>query len=244
MFVAHVRNNSHFVLLTGAKSATVFEVNDPFYNQTTYEYSDISDMIMYSVAGTRLGSLRGGRPNVVSDAPPLGTSVIPHPMPLWKQCDPRWGNDLIVTQTVCQVGCLMSSTSMALDGHKIKINNGTGSYTATPGSLNAWLKANGGYTQGNDMEESVVPHVDPSRVQWPADGMHRTNDLSPAQVQAMLKAGRPVIANVMHGEHFVLVVGWDADNEDTLVVNDPGFDRHTYSFSKDVVGWRLFDMKF
>ena len=36
--------------------------------------------------------------------------------------------------------------------------------------------------------------------------------------------GRPVIANVMHGGHFVLVVGYDTIDGDTLYVNDPGFD--------------------
>ena len=57
----------------------------------------------------------------------------------------------------------------------------------------------------------------------------------------MLGAGSPVIANVMHGEHFVLVVGWSHDG-DTLFVNDPGFNRASYSFKQDVMGWRLFRM--
>ena len=37
-------------------------------------------------------------------------------------------------------------------------------------------------------------------------------DLSIAQVGKMLHSGRPVIANVLHGRHFVLVVGTDALN--------------------------------
>ena len=45
------------------------------------------------------------------------------------------------------------------------------------------------------------------------------------------------------GGHFVLVVGYDrAASGDTLYVNDPGFDRVSYSFTKDVVGWRLYAM--
>lgn len=39
------------------------------------------------------------------------------------------------------------------------------------------------------------------------------------------------------------VTGWDSANPDTLMVNDPGFDRATYSYSGDVVGWRLFTMQ-
>ena len=59
----------------------------------------------------------------------------------------------------------------------------------------------------------------------------------------MLEAGHAVIANVMHGGHFVLVVGYDkADGGDTLYVNDPGFDRRSYSYKQDVVGYRLFQM--
>jgi hypothetical protein len=33
------------------------------------------------------------------------------------------------------------------------------------------------YTQGNDLEEDVVPAINPQLIQWPADGMHTTNDI-------------------------------------------------------------------
>ena len=62
-----------------------------------------------------------------------------------------------------------------------------------------------------------------------------------ATLVAMLAGGAPVIANVMHGHHFVLVVGYAGDG-DTLYVNDPGFERSTYSFAADVVGWRLYNV--
>ena len=45
-------------------------------------------------------------------------SVVPTPYRLFKQCDPRWAEDrmgLTGTHSVCEVGCLMSSTSMALN---------------------------------------------------------------------------------------------------------------------------------
>ena len=70
--------------------------------------------------------------------------------------------------------------------------------------------------------------------------MHRTNDVPMSAVRTLLCAGEPVIANVMKGRHFVLVVG--SSDDDTLVVHDPGFNRTTYSISSDVVGWRLFNM--
>lgn len=45
-----------------------------------------------------------------------GSPVIPFQYPLYKQCDSRWGNQLMQTETICSVGCLMSSTSMAIAG--------------------------------------------------------------------------------------------------------------------------------
>jgi hypothetical protein len=53
----------------------------------------------------------------------------------------------------------------------------------------------------------------------------------------------PVIAWVLNRTHFVLVTGWDAGDSDTLYVNDPYFQRDTYSYAKDVVGWRFFTME-
>jgi hypothetical protein len=87
-----------------------------------------------------------------------------------------------------------------------------------------------------------VPNIDPAKITWPSDGMHTTNDLPLDTIRAYLLKERIVIANVMHGEHFVLVTGFSYSDPDTLYVNDPGFSTTTYSYSNDVVGWRLFDM--
>ena len=78
--------------------------------------------------------------------------------------------------------------------------------------------------------------------------MHPKNDISWDAIVAMLVAGSPVIANVEGGRHFVLVVGYDSDRAqggdlDTLYVNDPGNDRQLYSYTHDVVGWRLYEMR-
>jgi hypothetical protein len=56
---------------------------------------------------------------------------------------------------------------------------------------------------------------------------------------------RVVIANVLHGGHFVLVQALGGKNasgpEAAVFVHDSGFDRGVYSFA-EVVGWRIFDM--
>ena len=90
------------------------------------------------------------------------------------------------------------------------------------------------------MIESAVLKIDPEHIRWPYDGMHTTNDISLPSIRALLVHHRVVIANVMQGQHFVLVTGFSYEDQDTLYVNDPGFDKDTYSYSKDVVGWRIF----
>ena len=96
--------------------------------------------------------------------------TIPFYFPLYKQCDSAWGSDLMVTKTICQVGCLMSSVSMGLSGSNIDIE-GLG---ADPGTLNTWLQENGGYDDYNDLIESVVPEINPDRIVWPDDGLSET----------------------------------------------------------------------
>jgi Peptidase_C39 like family len=226
-----------------------------------YPYANISDVIAYKVVGledaaraekkielsdTVLAVNKEGVVKAPAASKPVEVSspVIPYAYPLYKQCDPRWGNDLIYTDTVCAVGCLMSSVSMAIGGHNMRITNSSGvKVTSDPGTLNAWLKAHKGYDQ-NDLDEAVVPGINPTHIQWSdASGMHTTNNIPLSQIQTLIKQKAPVIANVMAGHHFVLVTGWDSANPDTLMVNDPGFDRTTYSYTTDVVGWRLFTMQ-
>jgi len=54
---------------------------------------------------------------------PAPFKTVPFKFPMFKQSDSRWGQDIMVTKTISQVGCLMSSTSMALAGCNIPINN-------------------------------------------------------------------------------------------------------------------------
>jgi hypothetical protein len=77
----------------------------------------------------------------------------------------------------------------------------------------------------------------------PTDGHHAAN-ISYAELTTILSADVPrvMIANVLHGRHFVLVVGIDSVSNDTLWVRDSGFSRATYSLSQDVLSWRIFDI--
>lgn len=167
VFIAHVHNPEipshpvdHFVLLDSFdQAADRFGVRDPFFNETTYALAEIADVLQYEVVSqvkcmhaitssritttwfTRM-FLRG----CIWVQLPVH-SLVPEAYPLYKQCDPRWAEDVIGIdapptdrKTVCAVGCLMSSTSMVLAQRGILIDG----QPSTPGSLNAWLRANGG----------------------------------------------------------------------------------------------------
>ena len=67
--------------------------------------------------------------------------------------------------------------------------------------------------------------------------VHSTDSMqNNAQIQVLIHALS------QKGRHFVLVVGVDTGNQDTLYVHDSGFNRTTYSLKADVVGWRIFQM--
>jgi hypothetical protein len=98
------------------------------------------------------------------------------------------------------------------------------------------------YDASSDLDEAVCAKVS-TRVVWPADGHHAAN-ISYTQLASILTANVPrvMIANVLHGRHFVLVVGVDSVSNDTLWVRDSGFNRATYSLQQDVLSWRIFDV--
>ena len=214
--VAHVRNKTHFVLLLGpTPTGFTFRVNDPGFNKTSYTYDDVSDIIRFKV----------------------------DKYPVYKQCNSSWGSTVMGGDgdTICQVGCLMSSISSGLAGTNIQVEG----KLATPATVNKFLQTHNGFLPHNSaLKEDMIPSIAPGRVVWPADGMHLSNDIPLEQIKKYVdqEVPRICIANVMHGQHFVLVVGYRGDG-DTLVVNDSGFNRNTYSYSKDVVGWRIFDMR-
>jgi len=169
----------------------------------------------------------------------VNATVIPYKYPLFKQCDPAWGNKLIgtsTTNTICDVGCLMSSVSMALNGKDVEINGNA----SNPLTLNNWLVANGGYVDADELQESVVPQLDTTHVKW-VGSLFNNTALSPAQIKTYLNDGSTiVIYNVDQGRHFVLGTGYD-DTDVHFYVNDPGFERDYYNYT-DIVGYRIFSM--
>ena len=72
-------------------------------------------------------------------------TTIPFPFPLFSQCNEIWADDLMDTKTICSVGCLMSSTAMAIAGSNILIKDNVTHIESTPRTLNQWLRNNNGY---------------------------------------------------------------------------------------------------
>lgn len=140
---------------------------------------------------------------------------------------------------VSQQGCMMTSVSMALAGADVDLSNTT---KVNPLTLNSWLLDHDGYGEKSIVIGSVLTKINPDRISYnEATDVHLVNDLKYSEISSFLLNGKVVIANVNYGEHFVLVTGFTNDG-DTLIVNDPGFERSTYSHLQDVVGYRLLDV--
>lgn len=67
--------------------------------------------------------------------------------------DMLWApHSVMEKHTICEVGCLMSSVAMALNHYSVLIDG----QSANPGTLNSWLQKNGGYVDGDDLDEKDV----------------------------------------------------------------------------------------
>jgi hypothetical protein len=146
----------------------------------------------------------------------LAVGVFTRTYPLYKQCDPAWKNEQLGTSsnTICSAGCLMSSASMALTG--------TG-HSFNPSTLNAWLKAHGGYVSGDLFVWGSINSL----------GLTYEGKVANSQIKAKLDQGKVVICNVHNGGHWVLATGYNGDN---ILVNDPGYSTTSYTLSQIVDG--------
>ncbi len=146
----------------------------------------------------------------------LVTLALSRTYPLYKQCDPKWANEQLGTSsnTICKAGCLMSSASMALAG--------TG-HASNPSTLNAWLKAHGGYVSGDLFVWGAINSL----------GLTYEGKVANSQIGAKLDQGKVVICNVHNGGHWVLAFGHSGDN---ISVNDPGYSVNSYAISQIVDG--------
>ena len=154
--------------------------------------------------------------------------------PSFKQCDVRWGSDVMGIvgdghrATICQEGCAMTCLSMVLAGRKLWAAGGN----VTPGTLNQYLAAHGEYRcDSGDCDNLVLTAADDltgGRMrlvgEW-AIGSISTNLL----VDGLAANDIAFIAHVANrGHHFVLLREFDP-KADTFAVLDPLYSTQTYS---------------
>jgi len=138
--------------------------------------------------------------------------VEPETWVLFKQCDPVWGHNGLgrCSLTICQAGCAMTSVAMILHTKGMNLN---------PSSLNKWLDREGGYVDGCDIVWASVDKMGRTTFQGIFSESYTT-------LCSKIREGHGVVANVMNGEHWVLLTGCDGSGN--YYVNDPGYDRNVY----------------
>lgn len=118
------------------------------------------------------------------------------------------------TSTMCQVGCLVSSVAMALTG--------TG-HNYNPSTLNAWLKANKGYTNKDDFVWASINTF----------GLTFEGKIPNSLIRLNLDVGYVLIINVKKGAHWVLATSY---NQNTIYVKDSLYNVESYDISEVVSG--------
>ena len=137
--------------------------------------------------------------------------------PLFKQCNGQWADNYIDTKTIWEVGCLMSSVSMALNGLGKSIDGGA----INPGTLNAWLKKVGGYSGNLFVWGSCTS---PFSLKYLGQFADVSNYVSDKYI---------VILNVHNGGHWVLATSYSGG---VYKVNDPGYQTTQYSSAEVDIG--------
>jgi len=134
-------------------------------------------------------------------------------VPIYKQCDPAWGDDTLGTcnTTMCRAGCAVTSSSMLYTYY---------GGTRDPGQLNDCLTNNAGYANGCLIywQNACMPQ-----------GVSFDRTGTADDIDGELAAGYPVITWVSNGStsmHFVVIVG---NENGEYQINDPYWDYHTIS---------------
>jgi hypothetical protein len=91
-----------------------------------------------------------------------------------------------------------------------------------PGSLNTWLRNNGGYASGCNIYWGSVDAFGVTKYQ----GKQNANE---NEICNGLSKGHGIIANVHNGGHWVLLTACAGGG--TFYVNDPGYNTATYHLS-------------
>ena len=133
--------------------------------------------------------------------------------PDWRQCDGSWGSDNLGTcsDTICSSGCAITSVSMFMAYR---------GYGGNPGTLNSWLRNNGGYASG-----CLIYWGKPDELGFTS--FNGKQNPTYDTVCASVERGNGIIANVNGGGHYVLITS--CDGAGNYNVNDPAGRRSSFS---------------
>ncbi|KAL0229498.1 hypothetical protein GEMRC1_014115 [Eukaryota sp. GEM-RC1] len=144
------------------------------------------------------------------------------------QCSQPWHSDIMVTKTICQVGCLMTSIASGLNGHDISISGSS----SNPRTLNQYLRHHGGYVQGQLLVYAAVTKINPGRLSY-VGSYNGQGSLSTSTLKNYLDAKSYIIVGqVRSGGHYVLIDGYSSDLINFHVM-DPGYILDSYTYASN-----------
>lgn len=226
----------------GVASAADFLAQLRWYAHEAAKDPFVKGLVMFAASSYSFFSFLGDAEIARGVAEINASLPAPTPAPkritAYSQLDPRWRGDALGTaggKKLADAGCLVTAVASAL------VDLGCGPHT--PGSLNAWLKRNAGFVQGNLFVWGAVRGLGAQLTSY------QTCRWTPAPVDAIRKAlaaGRMVIAQVDAkpggdlDQHFVRVLSVDADGRDATIMDPwqaPGAEIGRLSQHYTAPGW-------
>lgn len=139
----------------------------------------------------------------------------------WKQCDSRWGSNLIGSKTICKVGCMVTSTAIQIARSGTTLNT----TDFNPGKFVETVKANGGFN-GNDfnVDASTWSSIAPNFKVGGMIDFKSTDTLGSKmkKMQELISQGYYIIARIYHpGQHWVAITNVSGN---TATMADPSSD--------------------
>ncbi len=135
--------------------------------------------------------------------------------PVWGQCNNEpWANDTYdheAGKTICDSGCALTDYAMALATAGLKLPDGT---AIDPGTLNTWLKNNGGYDQQGFIQWRVIKNYFNS-------SLKTFGSSDSADVDTALSQCKPVLiaATTSNGSHYELVTKKNTCGKGYFIIN-------------------------
>ena len=149
----------------------------------------------------------------------------------WKQCDSRWKNLIVRKQTICEIGCALTSVSIqiARSGTPTKVSG-----EFNPGTFMEAHKSNGGFSAYDSITWNVTG-VAPNFKLISSSSLSGTKQEKMQKVNSYLSSGEFVILGVSHTytgtyniDHYVAV---NYVSSDEIYVFDPNSSKKGQLFS-------------